>query len=66
MGGQRLADEKKQSLHFEFVHDSAFYIGVAAGDERRLYMLCWNGLQAEGQEFIFDVASGNVRLLSTA
>ncbi len=59
VGGERLADEQVQSLHFHFVHQFAFDIGVAAGDQRCLHMLRRQSLQAEGDEFVFDVAPGN-------
>ena len=60
VGGERLADEQVQSLHFHFVHQFAFDIGVAAGDQRCLHMLRRQSFQAEGDEFVFDGAPGEV------
>ena len=60
VGCDGLADEQIQSIYEEFVNEPALHVGVAIRDERCLHVLRRQRVQAESDEFVFDIASGKI------
>src|SRR5688500_4032430 len=60
MSGERGVEEQKQSILFLFKQQTAYDIGVAAGDERSFDPFCRNGFQSKREEFVLHVSSGKI------